>query len=220
MAIKNKAIAFAFLKGAQRDRYGNLAFDLKSQYARESNQYPKNLNQALRLLTTYEKKKKDHNNNPSKQDKNDEDEEKAQDDTEDMAFVQNTSKKPPECFLCGDNHYISTCPYRNQFKKTRLNKQAKPPPNVANYMLINNNMCQEIDSESEDEDTTDLYNFSFTNIGVQPITITQQIVMSQNAKGKKINQYWVLLDSQSTISIFNNKKLLRNIRKCKPSERV
>ena len=47
--VKNKAIAFAFLKGTQRDRYGNLIYDLKSQYARLVDHYPTDLNQALRL---------------------------------------------------------------------------------------------------------------------------------------------------------------------------
>ena len=32
--VKNRAIAFAFLKGAQKERYGNLIYNLKSQYSR------------------------------------------------------------------------------------------------------------------------------------------------------------------------------------------
>ena len=137
-----------------------------------------------------------------------------------MAFLQNTKNKQPECFLCGGDHYMTKCPYQNQFKKARLNEQREPPPNAANLMLINNTTCQEINDKSDVDEVTDLYNFSFTNAGTEPITTTQEIVMSQHAKGKKINKYWILLDSQSTISIFNNKKLLQNIRKCKPDERV
>ena len=43
--IKQKLITFAFLKGAYRSQYDNLTHDLKSQYARGSNQYPTNLNE-------------------------------------------------------------------------------------------------------------------------------------------------------------------------------
>ena len=56
--IKDRSIAFVFLKGAQKGRYGGLAYNLKSQFVREINQYPPNLNQALRPLTTHKKKSK------------------------------------------------------------------------------------------------------------------------------------------------------------------
>ena len=129
-----------------------------------------------------------------------------------MAFIQNTSKKLPECFLCGGEHYVSTCPYRDQFKKIRINEQQKTPPVSANSMLINNSTCQEIDEDSDsDDETSSVYQFSFTNINTHPTTSTQKIIMSQNAKGRKINKFWVLLDSQSTISIFNNANLLTDI---------
>ena len=221
LSIKNKFIAFAFLKGAQRDMYGNLAFHLRSQYAREINQYPKTLNQALRLLSTHEDEKKERQNDSNRQDKDNGDEEKSQEDNEEMAFIQNTNRKLPECFLCGGEHYVTTCPYRNQFKKVRINEQRKAPPVSANSMLINNTTCQEIDDDTNNDDkTSNVYDFLFTNISTHPITSTQKITMSQNAKGRKINKYWVLLDSQSTISILNNTNLLTNIRKCNPDEKV
>ena len=188
LSVKNKSIAFAFLKGAQRDRYGNLAFELRSQYAREINQYPKTLNQAFRLLSTHKKKKRERQNDGNKRDKeNEEEEEKSQNENKEMAFVQNTNKKTPECFLCGGEHYVTTCPYRNQFKKIRMNEQHKPPPVSANSMLINNATCQEIDDDTDEDEISNVYEFSFTNISTHPITNTQKIILSQNAKGKKIN---------------------------------
>ena len=175
--IKNKAIAFVFLKGALRDRYGNLAYDIKSQYAREINQYPKTLNQAFRLLSTHEKKNKEQKYENIKQDKDNDNDDKSQDNNEDMAFLQNTKNKQPECFLCGGDHYMTKCPYRNQFKKARLNEQQEPPPNSANSILINNTTCQEINGESDEDEVTELYDFSFTNVGTKPITTNQKVVM-------------------------------------------
>ena len=54
----------------------------------------------------------------------------------------------------------------------------------------------------------------------QPLTNTQQIILSQKSHGKKINPNWILLDSQSTINIFNNKNFFKYIRRCKPHENV
>ena len=68
--VKNRAIAFAFLKGAQKDRYGNLIYDLKSQYSRQVNHYPTDLNQAFRLLSTRKRKLKKENSDEKKSEKN------------------------------------------------------------------------------------------------------------------------------------------------------
>ena len=222
--VKNKAIAFAFLKGAQNDRYGNLIYDLKSQYSRQVDHYPTDLNQALRLLSTHERHiKKDHET--SKKHKNANQRDDIEDDKEEMAFVQSSKQKTPECFFCGGSHYLSTCPYRHQMKKTRLDEERNPAPvTCANTMLIHDEVTQD-DTESIIDDTTDIYNFAFMCIGkslmkTPSITNTQQIILSQESHGNKINPNWILLDSQSTINIFNTRKLFKYIRKCKVNEQV
>ena len=53
-------------------------------------------------------------------------------------------------------------------------------------MLIHNSGSEE---DLHNEDDTDLYNFAFTNIShtwVQPIIHTQEIILFQESKGKKI----------------------------------
>ena len=75
--VKHQAIAFVFLKGAQKDRCGNLIYDLKSQYARQVDHCPTDLNQALRLLSTHKKQNEDkteHNRKPSKKTQDDKEE--------------------------------------------------------------------------------------------------------------------------------------------------
>ena len=64
--VKNRAIEFAFLKGVQKDRYGNLIYNLKSQYSRQVNHYPMDLNQAFRFLSTHKRKLKNENSNENK----------------------------------------------------------------------------------------------------------------------------------------------------------
>ena len=51
--VKNRSMAFAFIKGAQRDRYGNIFHELRSQCSRDVSHYPSDLSQALRLLSTH-----------------------------------------------------------------------------------------------------------------------------------------------------------------------
>ena len=229
--VKNRAIAFAFLKGAQNDRYGKLTYDLKSQYSMENNNYPVDLNQAFRLLSTHERKtKREHNEEKKPSSKGNEDE--ANEEKEEMAFVQSSKTKVPECFFCGGTHFLSTCPYRHQMKKTRLDEESNPRPTTsANTMLIQDELsCTVIESPTNDDDEdaqddTDIYNFAFTTISskavrTQPLTTTQQIVLSQESHGNKINPNWILLDSQSTINIFNNKRLFKYIRQCRPNENV
>ena len=92
-------------------------------------------------------------------------------------------------------------------------------------MFINDEQTSHDDNSSVYQscyNDIDPYNFSFTNVGIKTheITPTQKLILSQKTRGKKINQNWILLDSQSTISILNNRNLVTNIRKCKPSEKV
>lgn len=56
--VKEKSIVFMFLKGAKKDRYGTLMYNLKSQYARGVDHYPTTLSQALQLLSTHKTKSK------------------------------------------------------------------------------------------------------------------------------------------------------------------
>ena len=148
-----------------------------------------------------------------------------------MAFIQASQPKTTECFFCGGDHYLNKCPYKHQMKKIRMEEERNPAPTTsANTLLIQDELsCTVVDS-SQDEDensvySTDIYDFAFATIDckamkTQPLTNTQQIVLSQKSHGKKINPNWILLDSQSTINIFNNKSFFKYIRKCRPHENV
>ena len=137
----------------------------------------------------------------------------------------------PECFSCGGTHYLSTCLYRHQMEKVRMEEERNPTPTtIANTMLVQDSICREIDDLSNNEaiecekDADDIYNFAFTCVGeeikTQPITNTQQIVLSQKSHGNKISPKWILLDSHSMINIFNNQKFSKYIRRCEPNESV
>ena len=167
--VKNRAIVYAFLKGAQKDRYDNLIYDSRSQYSREVNHYPVDLNQALMLLSTHERKIKKESDTDKKP-KSDEDENTTE-EKEEMAFMQASKPKIPECFFCGGNHFLSTCPYRHQMKKTRIEEERNPAPTTsANILIIQDELsCKVIKSSIDDDgdsihENTDIYDFAFTII--------------------------------------------------------
>ena len=148
-------------------------------------------------------------------------------ENDEVAFVQSSKTKTPECFFCGGNHFLNKCPYRHQMKNTGLDEERDPAPTTSvNDMLIQDDVSCVQDNQSTEEypNNNDLYDFAFTCVGTspptQPITSTQQIIMSQKSHGKQINLNWILLDSQSTINIFNNRKLFKYIRTCREDETV
>ena len=91
------------------------------------------------------------------------------------------------------------------------------PQTTANFMLIQDDMCGEIQDDHGDDDTYDIYDFAFTQktVTFQEMTKAQKIVLSQKLLGDLINLNWILLDSQSTINIFNNPRLFSSIRNFK-----
>ena len=117
-------------------------------------------------------------------------------------------------------------------KKLRVEEERNPAPTTsANTLLIRDEpSCTVINSlHDEDENSihgnTDIYYFAFTiidsnEIKTQPLINTQQIILSEKSHGRNFNPNWILLDSQSTINIFNNKNFFKYIRKCKPQENV
>ena len=191
--VKNRAIVYAFLKGAQHSQYGHLMYDLKSQYSRNFNQYPQDLPSALSLLSTHQKRAKiSHNKKTNDERINDEDEpqiEETQD--EEMAFVQMNQKKEPECFLCGGNYYLPKCPLKHLLKKYRENiKDRKSTPKATvSSMFIQDDICREVEDNADEDEACDIYDFAFAQktVTFQELTRTQKIILSQKIQGNLIN---------------------------------
>ena len=185
-------LAMDFLNGADRRRFGALWADLENQFARNNSQYPADLTEAYSMLVNYKPpfptRNKEHERPPA-------------------AVAGSVGETPSEITagttlanvgtsgaVAGTNSLIHggiTC-----FSCNHKGHYASDCPSAAvagsQHLQVDQAPPPSADSTSEPD-----YDFTFA----QPI-----------ARHEPIPNTWILLDSQSTECVFNNKHLLTNIR--------
>ena len=122
------------------------------------------------------------------------------------------------CYKCkAKGHYASSCPEEdnnndNNISAQNQNVQPTAPGISATQMLCH---AAEDSTKSGDLDIdwcwmmTDETSLTAPKKYIdQPLTTTQQVVLAQ---GGKVDPHWILLDSQSTVDLFANPNLLRNV---------
>jgi hypothetical protein len=197
LAAKRKSIAIAFLKNADRTKYGGLWADLENQFTRGSDQYPTEIIAAYNLLMNFKAP-------PRQFQRQERQRQPIQDDTEStsgisaLTFLHSTpvagtdgvTHPTVECFDCHDKgHYANLCPSRQEV--TLLNVETEPPQDI-----------QEVETIQDEEP----YQSAFTFVGVD---------YNFHQGSNIIPDSWILLDSQSTVSVFKNRRLLTDIRDAK-----
>ena len=107
------------------------------------------------------------------------------------------------CYQCGQpGHKAALCPESTGGDNTGgENGNGQEQSGVSHFMRAENNKCNP--SEARDDTETQ-------EVGEYRITFSQMV---KRQKGE-VDQNWILLDSQSTHSIFSNGSLLTNIRHC------
>jgi hypothetical protein len=176
---RNKALAIAFLKRADRRRYGVLWTDLENQYSRGNDQYPADLTEAYGLLVSFKAPRTQEPRAPASSTVA-----TPVSDLTGLTFAQTTATVPGTdnvthshitCYECkAMGHYSSACPSATAVQLLQISEPNDP-------------------IHVEDEE----YGFTFTKVA-EPHSL--------------IPSTWILLDSQSTISVFKNKHFLNNIR--------
>ena len=119
-----KLMAYTFLIGADWNCSGKLVEDLSNNFTLVENKYPKDLTQAVKMVSNhrnkinnnyyYYRKHNNHNNNNNRKKKQEHESTYNQ-----MEKLKNPrSGKKLFCYICGDaNHIAPNCPNKWEFKK-------------------------------------------------------------------------------------------------------
>jgi hypothetical protein len=193
---KKKSVAIGFLKRAGRKRYGGLWSDLENTYTRGQDYYPNDLTGAYNLLLNY---KPPPSHQPTRRDRHAHDDEEVSG----LTFLQNTPPVPGtdgttheriKCYNCNTlGHYASACPKEEDEQGGVQMLQVAPDTPV----------------ETADEP----YRSEFTFLNLQEQTEENNFLFHQkDERYSIIPDTWILLDSQSAVSVFKNSKFLLNIR--------
>jgi hypothetical protein len=199
LAAKRKSIAIAFLKNADRARYGGLWGDLENQFTRGLDHYPGDVVGAYNLLTNYKPPPRQYQQRQQVQ----HDDSDTASGVSALTFLQGTGPVPGtngvthatvECFHCHDKgHYADLCPARDG--TTMLQFDLTVP------------------SEGWEEPWPG--EFTFLNVAIEHNQSDFQFPPAPRSSDS-----WILLDSQSTVSVFKNRRLLSDIRGAKHKLRV
>jgi hypothetical protein len=189
-------LAMVFLLGADRNRYGKLVEDLENAFTQGNDNYPRSVTGAYAMLMTWKQRNIVHVlgsgsegvsfTNVEGSDSDDEN------NTEEGIALTNDGKKPAKragkahitCFNCNEmGHDSNECPKERLTGKQHL-------------------MAGVVDGEFED----DGFEFTFHQGANR-----RSVLLNQPSSA--VLKDWILLDNQSTVDVFYNERLLKNIRK-------
>ena len=211
---ENKYLASLFIKGLSGQKYSKMKEDeLANQCSWGSNKYPADITAAYEMAMNYKNA-----------DGNRRDRQRAGQGLEGLLFSQNdggrgTGNQQAVAGTDGRTWYNTVCYHCNQpgHRSAQCPERARDDGNAdeggANEQEQNSGASHFTRSEMENEEdeisetTTDI---NTQEVGEYGLTFSQMV---KRQKGE-VDQDWILLDSQSTHSIFSNGSLLTNIRHC------
>jgi hypothetical protein len=196
-AARNQLIGMMFIDRADRRRYGTLSADLENQFAPGNDQYPRDLTEAYGMLVNYKSPFQAKNMNTDQDKPVQSINKSSSDSVSEMTgttFLGAANAVPGKdgilhatttCFACnGKGHFSGQCP---------SNTATEYPITGIQHLQVNSSPST---TENEPNGSDEL---EFT------------LLQNKNLPNA-IPDTWILLDSQSTVSVFNNPKLLKNIR--------
>jgi hypothetical protein len=181
---RDKALAMSFLKRADRRRYGTLWVDLENQFSRHNDQYPPDLTEAYSLLVNYKATKSHEARVVSTST------DTVISDITGLTFAQTVALVPGTNNITHSHITCHKCHSKGHY--------ACDCPTVTAVQLLQTNEDSIVPVDTPSIEDAEVYGFTFTGV---------------STKDGIIPDTWILLDSQSTVSIFKNENFLSNIRK-------
>ncbi|KAL7571234.1 hypothetical protein ACA910_008892 [Epithemia clementina (nom. ined.)] len=201
--IFERFMTYVYIDNADKNKYGSLLTGLATQHSLGNNQYPTEIVEATSVLSNHRFNKipqKKHSEN--KQNSNAKEKKEGKDGQEPlvMSFAQMEGK----CYCCGKaGHKSPDCRYKdkakeewaiNKAKKEQSHNQSGPPSQINEQQQISAQQSQAGSLTTTENKSTQ---------GWAGVHIT--MYQSMNMKD------WILLDNQSTVSIFCNEQLVHDI---------
>jgi hypothetical protein len=203
-------MAYMLMKNSNQGKYGLLLTGLTTQYSMGVNMYPENVVKAVDILTNHRfDKKEPRNNNNNQRNKNRNDNDTASTMTTQSSFNQEQAKNA-QCFCCGKKgHYANKCPEKG--------KRPKDQWAVKKAMMHAQAESEKESNDKEDDDNASQASWKSNKsetISKWNGLIVRKESLHNNGKqwatGTKGNS--ILLDNGSTLSLFGNPNMVKNIR--------
>ena len=220
---KDQYLGTAFILMSDRNRFGKLVEDLENAYLHGRNDYPETLAAAYSLLIGW---RQDPRNQLRAAGSNDGvtfattgegDDEEGDDDAEQEVSLNNNGKKAKKkreprdkstitCRRCGEKgHWPSECDNPRKQTSSNDDRSVTSNPNNGGRQAAATLVTSGIIQGDTEEDLDDVI------VGFQFLTKGSGTTLKMG-QGPSIPKTWILLDSQSTVDVFQNKSLLKNIR--------
>jgi hypothetical protein len=184
---RDRTIGMAFLRNSDQRRFASLWSDLANQKARGLDQYPADLTSAYSMLVNYHSPPTNHRG------------------TNNQNTNQNTTNAPSE------QHAIPTAIGPHTFTQTAAKTAATTTRVIAGTDGVTHDGVNCFSCHSNGHYSPQCA------VGAGAVSLLQHaIVLTQNAEDdiryNSIPPHWILLDSQSNISIFHSPQMITNIR--------
>ena len=194
--------AYIFTIGADKKRYRNLHKSLANSLIMGRNVYPKTIADAYDMLIKSESDPQKHDPHPKKPQQREQDpqENGKGNQNEGVSLMQTSSEEETE--------EQTSIPIADDPPISQGNDGSNDPPSedISEPTTEDPSDVTLTQHVTEEDDSEDEHLVEFL------------LMQSHNGFTKKqksnINKNWILLDSESTCHIFNNRHLLKNIRKC------